>query len=53
MAGLLQAGEVLKLVLGVGETLAGRLLLFDTASTEFREIRVERDPACPACGDGR
>ena len=53
MAGLIQATEVLKLVLGMGDTLAGRLLLFDAASTEFREIRLERDPACPACGGGQ
>jgi molybdopterin/thiamine biosynthesis adenylyltransferase/rhodanese-related sulfurtransferase len=50
IAGAIQAGEVLKLLLGVGETLAGRLLLFDAASAEFREVRVERDPDCPACG---
>ena len=50
MLGTIQASEVLKLVLGVGETLAGRLLLVDAATAEFRELRVERDPACPACG---
>ncbi len=50
--GLLQANEVIKLVLGVGETLAGRMLLFDAMSTSFDEIRLWRDPACPACGDG-
>jgi molybdopterin/thiamine biosynthesis adenylyltransferase/rhodanese-related sulfurtransferase len=53
MAGTIQAAEVLKLLLGVGTTLAGRLLLFDAASAEYREVRVERDPACPACGDAR
>jgi molybdopterin/thiamine biosynthesis adenylyltransferase/rhodanese-related sulfurtransferase len=51
MLGTIQAAEVLKLVLGVGETLAGRLLLVDAATAEFREVRVARDPACPACGD--
>jgi molybdopterin/thiamine biosynthesis adenylyltransferase len=51
MAGMLQAGEVLKLLLGVGQTLAGRLLTFDAATSGFTELRVERDPACPACGD--
>ena len=35
----------------LGETLAGRLLLVDAATAEFREVRVERDPACRACGD--
>ena len=51
-AGLLQANEVFKLVLEVGETLAGRLLMFDAMSTEFSEVRIWRDPACPACGEG-
>ena len=52
IAGLLQANEVFKLVLGVGETLAGRLLMFDAMSTEFSEVKIWRDPACPACGEG-
>jgi molybdopterin/thiamine biosynthesis adenylyltransferase/rhodanese-related sulfurtransferase len=52
IAGLLQANEVFKLVLGVGETLAGRLVMFDAMSTEFSEVRIWRDPACPACGEG-
>jgi molybdopterin/thiamine biosynthesis adenylyltransferase/rhodanese-related sulfurtransferase len=52
IAGLLQANEVFKLVLGVGETLAGRLLMFDAMNTEFSEVRIWRDPACPACGEG-
>ena len=52
IAGMLQANEVFKLLLGVGETLAGRLLMFDAMSTEFNEVKVWRDPACPACGDG-
>jgi molybdopterin/thiamine biosynthesis adenylyltransferase/rhodanese-related sulfurtransferase len=51
IAGMLQAGEVLKLLLGVGQTLAGRLLTFDAATSEFGEIRVERRPDCPTCGD--
>lgn len=49
--GLLQANEVLKLVLEIGESLVGRLLLFDALETSFSELRLERDPACPACGD--
>jgi len=48
--GLLQANETVKLVLGVGETLAGRMLLFDALTTTFDEIRLWRDPACPSCG---
>jgi molybdopterin/thiamine biosynthesis adenylyltransferase/rhodanese-related sulfurtransferase len=49
--GLLQANEALKLLLGIGETLAGRLLVFDALDTTFSEIRLERDPACPTCSD--
>ena len=52
IVGLLQANEVFKLVLGVGETLAGRLLMFDAQGTTFDEVRIWRDPACPACGEG-
>ena len=52
IVGLLQANEVFKLVLGAGETLAGRLLMFDAMGTVFDEVRVWRDPACPACGEG-
>ncbi len=49
--GLLQANEAVKLVLGLGETLAGRMLLFDAMTTTFDEIRLWRDPACLACGE--
>ena len=49
--GLLQANEVLKLLLGIGTTLAGRLLLLDALETEFTELRLRRDPACPVCSD--
>jgi molybdopterin/thiamine biosynthesis adenylyltransferase/rhodanese-related sulfurtransferase len=52
IAGTLQANEVIKLVLGVGELLVGRLLIFDAQAAEFREVRVPRDPACAACGSG-
>jgi molybdopterin/thiamine biosynthesis adenylyltransferase/rhodanese-related sulfurtransferase len=48
--GLLQSNEVFKLILGVGETLAGRLLMFDALGTHFDEVKVWRDPSCPACG---
>lgn len=49
--GLLQANEVLKLLLGIGDTLAGRLVLFDALSTEFTELQLRRDPACPVCSE--
>ncbi|HEX6655637.1 MAG TPA: molybdopterin-synthase adenylyltransferase MoeB [Candidatus Limnocylindria bacterium] len=52
IAGTLQANEVIKLILGAGEPLIGRVLMFDAKSGEFREIRAERDPHCAACGDG-
>ena len=48
--GLLQANEVLKLVLGVGEPLVGRLLCHDALAGRFRELRLPRDPDCPGCG---
>jgi molybdopterin/thiamine biosynthesis adenylyltransferase len=48
--GLLQANEVLKLVLGIGEPLIGRLLLYDALGTRFTELKVRRDPECPICG---
>jgi molybdopterin/thiamine biosynthesis adenylyltransferase/rhodanese-related sulfurtransferase len=49
--GLLQANEVLKVLLGIGDTLAGRLLLFDALDTSFTELRLRRDPECPVCSD--
>jgi len=49
--GGLMATEALKLLLGIGRPLSGRLLLYDGLEAEFREVRVERDPACPVCGD--
>ena len=49
--GLLQANEVLKLLLGMGNTLVGRLVLFDALETEFTELTLGRDPACPVCSD--
>jgi adenylyltransferase/sulfurtransferase len=49
--GSIQAAETLKLLLGEGETLLGRLLLFDALRMKFREMRLRRDPECPACGD--
>jgi adenylyltransferase/sulfurtransferase len=49
--GSIQATEVLKLILGVGEPLVNRLLLYDALSLEFRVVKVRRDPNCPLCGD--
>jgi molybdopterin/thiamine biosynthesis adenylyltransferase/rhodanese-related sulfurtransferase len=49
--GLLQANEVIKLVVGIGEPLVGRLLLFEALSTTFTELKVRRDPDCPICGE--
>jgi molybdopterin/thiamine biosynthesis adenylyltransferase/rhodanese-related sulfurtransferase len=48
--GLLQANEVIKLVIGIGEPLIGRLLLYDSLGTRFTELKVRRDPECPICG---
>jgi sulfur-carrier protein adenylyltransferase/sulfurtransferase len=50
IVGTLQALEVIKHILGIGEPLVGRLLLVDALGTRFREIAVARDPACPICG---
>lgn len=50
LIGTTQATEALKLLLGVGEPLVGRLLMVDALRMAFRRIMVERDPACPACG---
>jgi molybdopterin/thiamine biosynthesis adenylyltransferase/rhodanese-related sulfurtransferase len=47
--GLLQATEVIKLVVGVGEPLVGRLLLYEALGTQFTELKVRRDPDCPIC----
>jgi sulfur-carrier protein adenylyltransferase/sulfurtransferase len=48
--GSIQAMETIKLLLGVGETLAGRLLAYDALEESFRTFKVNRDPECPACG---
>jgi molybdopterin/thiamine biosynthesis adenylyltransferase/rhodanese-related sulfurtransferase len=50
--GTLQANEVIKLVLGVGDPLVGRLLLYEALGTRFTELKVRRDPDCPICGEG-
>lgn len=48
--GSIQAIETMKLILGKGDPLIGRLLLFDALAMEFREMRIEKDPDCPVCG---
>jgi molybdopterin/thiamine biosynthesis adenylyltransferase/rhodanese-related sulfurtransferase len=49
--GTIQAMEVIKLLLGIGETLAGRLMVYDALEQDFTVVKVSRDPGCPACGD--
>jgi sulfur-carrier protein adenylyltransferase/sulfurtransferase len=49
--GLVQATEALKLIVGKGESLIGRLLLFDALKMKFREFKLRRDPECPVCGE--
>jgi molybdopterin/thiamine biosynthesis adenylyltransferase/molybdopterin converting factor small subunit len=49
--GSIQATEVLKLILGIGESLNGRLLLYDALAMEVRQVRIRRDPNCVVCGD--
>ena len=51
--GVLQATEALKVLLGIGEPLIGRLLLWDALEGTFTELTVKRDPHCVACGDGK
>jgi molybdopterin/thiamine biosynthesis adenylyltransferase/rhodanese-related sulfurtransferase/molybdopterin converting factor small subunit len=50
IVGSIQANETIKLILGGGELLKGRLLLFDAWTMGFRELKIRRDPACPVCG---
>src|SRR5215475_13403093 len=49
--GLIQATETAKLILGIGEPLVGRLLLYDALGMRFRELKLRRNPECPVCGD--
>jgi sulfur-carrier protein adenylyltransferase/sulfurtransferase len=51
IVGVIQATEVIKLILGKGETLIGRLLLVDALNMRFRELKLRKNPECPACGD--
>lgn len=50
LVGTIQATEAIKLILGVGETLIGRLLLIDALTMSFRQVKLRKDPTCPACG---
>jgi molybdopterin/thiamine biosynthesis adenylyltransferase/rhodanese-related sulfurtransferase len=50
IVGTIQATETIKLILGVGETLVGRLLVYDAMRMTFRELKVPKDPECPVCG---
>src|SRR5579872_888191 len=51
--GLIQATEAVKLILGIGESLIGRLLLYDALAMRFRELRLRKNPECPVCGEIR
>jgi adenylyltransferase/sulfurtransferase len=50
VVGCIQATEAIKLILGIGEPLVGRLLLYDALAMSFRELKLRKDPACPLCG---
>ena len=52
IVGLFEANEAVKLLLGIGAPLIGRLLMIDALADEFRTLRLKRDPKCPVCGDG-
>lgn len=51
--GLIQATEAVKLILGIGQTLVGRLVLYDALNMKFRELKLRRNAECPVCGDHR
>jgi sulfur-carrier protein adenylyltransferase/sulfurtransferase len=53
IVGAWQAGEAIKVLLGIGDPLVGRLLLLDTLAARMHEVRFERDPHCPLCGERR
>ncbi|MDX2019111.1 MAG: molybdopterin-synthase adenylyltransferase MoeB [Deltaproteobacteria bacterium] len=52
VVGVLQATEAIKIILGLGKNLAGRLIMYDALNTKFREMKLRRDPSCPTCGEG-
>ena len=49
--GVVQATEAIKLLLGIGDPLIGRLLTYDALGMRFREVKLRRDPKCPLCGE--
>ena len=49
--GVIQATEAIKLLIGMGEPLIGRLLTYDALGMRFREVKLRRDPKCPLCGE--
>jgi len=49
--GVVQATEAIKILIGMGEPLVGRLLTYDALGMRFREVRLRRDPKCPVCGE--
>jgi len=49
--GTIQATEAVKLLLGIGDPLIGRLLTYDALGMRFREVKLRRDPKCPVCGE--
>jgi bacteriocin biosynthesis cyclodehydratase domain-containing protein len=49
--GVVQATEAIKLLIGIGEPLIGRLLTYDALGMRFREVKLRRDPKCPVCGE--
>jgi adenylyltransferase/sulfurtransferase len=50
MIGILQATEAIKLIIGVGEPLIGRFMIYDALKMKFRELKLRKDPDCPVCG---
>ena len=51
LVGIIQATETIKLILGAGDSLIGRLLLVDALAMRFRELKLRKSPDCPVCGD--
>ena len=49
--GVIQATEAIKLLIGIGDPLIGRLLTYDALGMRFREVKLRRDPKCPVCGE--
>jgi adenylyltransferase/sulfurtransferase len=49
--GVVQATEAIKVLVGIGESLIGRLLTYDALGMRFREVKLRRDPKCPLCGE--